>query len=304
MNGWNRAKGVPEKAHIAALLQDPARPGVVHLGLSDELGYLYSDDGGRSFRAPGSGPGGGVRSLALCLTMPARLYAAMESNTVMRSSDYGKTWQKPAMRGFSVSKTPVAIQLIADPSDASRLFLLALGTPEALWRSNDGGDSWSRMDRGLSGKPTHPEMVVPPMMAVTRSGVKIALLGGGRIARIGPGEDRWQDATPRAPKPTAEWVTADPRHASRLWRTGQGKLWRSDDGKRWNPVGTFADAAIVNCDTAAPNRLLVVCYSGVFLSTDGGKTRKRVGEKGMLHAVFAKDNLVGADYQAVYWKKR
>ncbi|MGC4042880.1 MAG: hypothetical protein QM758_03675 [Armatimonas sp.] len=305
MNGWTRAKGVPESARVSVFRQDPIKPSVVHLALSYSQGYMRSEDGGRSFAAPGAGMGRGVRDLALCPSQPARLYASVEgdSRVVMRSNDSGKTWQKAAMRGFAPSQRPHGIQLVVDPTDAARLFLLAMGTPEVLWRSGDSGETWTRMDRGLSGRPTFGTIVIAPMLAVTKGGVKLALLGGGRMARIGPGEDSWKDATPRAPKAEAEWVTIDPRHSSRLWRTGQGKLWRSDDGRRWSRVGTATDATLVTCDSGKAGRLLLARYSGIFLSGDSGKSWRQVADKEAQYAVFAGENLVSTDGQKVFWRK-
>ena len=215
-----------------------------------------------------------MESLSVCPTAPKRLYAIYgNENRLALSDDFGKTWRKAAMRGFRTSRRPHSLQVVVDPGDVSRLSLLVIGAPEVLWRSNDAGESWSPMDRGLSGRPTFATMVTGPMLAVTKRGVKVALLGGGRIARIAPGEDRWRDSTPRSPKATAEWVTADPHHPDRLWRTGHGRLWRSDDQARsWKRVGTFTDAAVVFCDTGKPGRLVLSRYSTPCWSDDDGKT--------------------------------
>ena len=258
------------------------------------------------FSAPGEGPGDSVESLAACATAPKRLYAIHgNERRLALSDDFGKTWRATAMRGFRPSRQPHSLQVVVDPGDVARLSLLAMGTPEALWRSNDSGESWSRMDRGLSGRPPHPSLVTAPMLAVTTRGVKVALLGGGRIARIAPGEDRWRDATPRSPRVTAEWVTADPHRPDRLWRTGDGKLFRSDDQARsWKRVGAFADAAIVICDTGQKGRIALSRNSAPCWSDDDGKIWRNLdADKGAVLA-FAGENLIAFTERGVFWKKR
>jgi photosystem II stability/assembly factor-like uncharacterized protein len=303
VNGWTKSEGIPDRAIPNALVQDPTRSAVFHLGMFRPAGYLRSEDGGKSFSSPGTWPGGALESLATCPSAPKRLYAAVE-RLVLRSDDDGKSWQRAAMRGFKPSSRPHGIQLVADPTDASRLFLLAAGAPEVLWRSTDSGESWTRMDRGLSGRQTHPSMVLPPLLAVTKSGVKVALLGGGRLAWIGPGEDRWQETTPRAPRVEAEWVSADPHAPSRLWRTGQGRLWRSDDGRRWQRVGDFVDALVVFCDTGKPGRLVVTRKKRLALSDDHGKTWRAVDVPEGAVGALAGENLLALSEQGMFWRKR
>ncbi len=210
------------------------------------------------------------------------------------------------MRGLVASSSAQPYNLAVDPNDAGRLYLVLGGSSSCLWRSTDSGESWSRMDRGLSGRPTHPSMVIAPMLAITRSGIKVALLGGGRLARIGPGEDRWQDATPRAPKVTAEFLVADPHHASRLWRTGAGRLWRSDDGRRWEKLPGPENIKHVTCDAKKPGRLAVVASANAWLTTDGGRRWRSLGSRPsdlLSSTVFAGENLVGLSMSGIFWRR-
>lgn len=306
MKGWTKSKGIPSNPVPNAFLQDPTRPEVFHLGLMRGAGYLRSEDGGKSFFAPGEGPGGSIGSLAVCPTAPKRLYAIHgNENRLSLSDDFGKTWRKAAMRGFARQKAVGPFFLATDPADSGKLYLVVWGVPDCLWRSADMGESWTRMDRGLSGIAPRLSIVANPMLAVTKRGAKVALLGGGRIARIAPGEDRWRDSTPRSPKVTAEWVTADPHHPDRLWRTGLGRLWRSDDQARsWKRVGAFTDAVVMFCDTGKPGRLALSRYSMPCWSDDDGKNWRDVSAEKAAIVAFAGENLIATNESGVFWRKQ
>jgi hypothetical protein len=146
----------------------------VHLGISTG-GHYLSEDGGATFAASNQGIGAGyvpdpypefgqcVHKIARHPDAPARLYIQNHGGWperpgigVLRSDDHGHTWRSiadglPSDFGFPI---------VVHPDDPDVVYVVPLepmtrtcpdGVP-AVWRSEDGGDSWNRL---TSGFPAH-----------------------------------------------------------------------------------------------------------------------------------------------------
>ena len=297
---WTKSKGIPKGAVVTALVQDTTRFSTVHVGLSSSPGYLRSDDGGKSFFAPGNGPGG-ITSLVACKATPTRLYASLASHEVVRSDNLGKTWRSTAMRGYP--KSEGYIWLSGDPSDMGRLYLLSPGEP-CLWRSNDSAETWTRMDRGIPSGGSFRE----PTLAVTRRGRKLALLGAERAVEIKPGEDRWRETLPTNLENDlpAEAILADTHRLDTLWHLRETGLWRRDNGGLWNRVSRIKGRSLHD-DAQRRGWLVVADASTVSLSRNDGRSWRILGGKSFFDAIFSGDNVVARSstptQQALWWRK-
>ncbi len=152
--------------------------GRVHLGISTG-GHYLSEDGGRSFRASNQGVGAGfapdpypefgqcVHKIARSEKAPGRLYMQNHGGWadwtgpggprpnigVLRSDDYGKSWRSIA----AGLPTDFGFPIVVHPHDADSVYVMPLepatrtcpGGAPAIWRSENGGGSWSRLARGL-----------------------------------------------------------------------------------------------------------------------------------------------------------
>jgi len=143
----------------------------MHLGISTG-GHYLSEDRGTTFAASNDGIGVGfvpdpypefgqcVHKIARHPAAPGRLYLQNHGGWpdrpgigVLRSDDHGRTWRSiadglPSDFGFPI---------VVHPEDPDVVYVLPHepmtrtcpdGAP-AVWRSEDGGGSWGRLDRGL-----------------------------------------------------------------------------------------------------------------------------------------------------------
>ena len=194
----------------------------VHLGISTG-GHYLSEDGGETFKASNKGVGAGfapdpypefgqcVHKIARHDDAPGRLYMQNHGGWaewtgpggprpdigVLRSDDHGHTWRSIA-KGLP---SDFGFPIVVHPHDADTVYVMPLepatrtcpGGAPAVWRSENGGDSWSRLARGLPKKESY-FTVLRDAMDIDRAQVARALLRhddrsaldrAGRAARSG-----------------------------------------------------------------------------------------------------------------------
>lgn len=149
----------------------------VHLGISTG-GHYLSEDGGKTFAASNKGVGAGfvpdpypefgqcVHKIVMHKDAPGRLYMQNHGGWddrpgigVLRSDDHGHSWRSIAKGLPSDFGFPIAVH----PHDPDVVYVMPLegmtrtcpkGAP-AVWRSEDGGDSWSKLHRGMPKKESY-----------------------------------------------------------------------------------------------------------------------------------------------------
>jgi len=149
----------------------------LHVGISTG-GHYLSEDGGRTFQASNKGVGAGfvpdpypefgqcVHKMAGHPATPGRYYMQNHGGWperpgigVLRTDDHGHTWRSiadglPSDFGFPI---------VVHPHDPDTVYVAPLepmtrtcpGGAPAVWRSEDGGDSWGRLTRGLPKKQSY-----------------------------------------------------------------------------------------------------------------------------------------------------
>jgi photosystem II stability/assembly factor-like uncharacterized protein len=156
----------------------------IHLGISTG-GHYLSEDGGATFTASNAGVGAGfvpdpypefgqcVHKIARHPDAPGRLYMQNHGGWgewdgpggprkdigVLRSDDHGHTWRSIA-KGLP---SDFGFPIVVHPHDADTLYVLPLepmtrtcpGGAPAVWRSENGGDSWKRVAKGMPKKDSY-----------------------------------------------------------------------------------------------------------------------------------------------------
>ncbi len=143
----------------------------VHLGISTG-GHYLSEDGGETFDASNQGIaaaflpdpypefGQCVHKIAVHPDNPERLYIQNHGGFpeqpgigVLRSDDRGRSWRSIA-EGLP---SDFGLPILVHPHDPETVYVMPLepmtrtcpGGAPAVWRSQDGGGSWRRLNRGL-----------------------------------------------------------------------------------------------------------------------------------------------------------
>ena len=214
-NSFKRA-AFPDKTQVWSFMVDSRDPNKMLAGASP-IEVYRSEDGGASWRKLATPKVGSyckgpfesrVMRFAQNPKKPEEIYAALEINGVMRSTDGGETWQdcsegliklseQPHLKSKIVSDTTAEGMLdghavtinAADPD--SPIVALRMG----LFRTRDGGKSWQDMDvrrfspttygRDVKASPTEPNTLYAALSVAAAS-------HDGGLYRSADGGESWQ----------------------------------------------------------------------------------------------------------------
>jgi len=189
-DSWELVDGISNHPHarkwqpgnggqcLHTIIRDGGR---MHLGISTG-GHYLSEDGGATFAASNQGVGAGfvpdpypefgqcVHKIARHPDAPGRLYMQNHGGWaewdgpggprpdigVLRSDDHGRTWRSIAKGLPTDFGFPIAVH----PHDADTVYVMPLepmtrtcpGGAPAVWRSENGGSSWTKLNKGLPKK--------------------------------------------------------------------------------------------------------------------------------------------------------
>ncbi len=263
--------GLKDSEHIAKILVDPGDSDTVYACASGHLwddsaerGVYKTTDGGKTWRKVlgGANLSTGCAMLAMAAQEPKTLYASMwdfrrqawtfrsggPGSGLFQSNDGGEHWTEftPAnAKGFP-EKPYGRIAVQVAPSKPQVVYAMIESKSSALYRSNDGGRNWERLDASqyMVWRPFYfanlivdPEdenkvfKVDGPLLLSVNGGKSFSSVGG---SAHGDFHDVWIDP-------------ADPN----VILTGDdGGLWRSlDGGTRWEhmmnlPVSQFYHVSV------------------------------------------------------------
>ncbi len=163
---WDRLQIVPlGNDDVLALAVHPLNEERLFVG--GRGGLWKSLDGGDTWK-PISAPAGvrsAIRSIAVARTAPEMIYIGTEQDGVFRSPDGGSSWS-PASHGlpeaFSDERVAPIQSLVLDPGIPSIAFA---GTDlHGLYKTTDGGASWTAINHGLGPFPLQWRVGSPSML--------------------------------------------------------------------------------------------------------------------------------------------
>ncbi|HEY2952925.1 MAG TPA: exo-alpha-sialidase [Verrucomicrobiae bacterium] len=185
-DSWEMVPGISNHEHarkwqpgngglcLHTILRDGNR---MHLGISTG-GHYLSEDGGKTFRPANQGVGAGflpdpfiefgqcVHKIARHPDAPGRLYMQNHGGFpehpgvgVLRSDDHGHTWRSIS-RGLP---SDFGFPMVVHPHDPDTIYVVPLepttrtcpGGLPAVWRSENGGNSWQKLTQGLPKKESY-----------------------------------------------------------------------------------------------------------------------------------------------------
>ncbi len=289
-------------ASIGAIALAPSNPSLVWVGtgeaklrndISTGKGVYFSPDAGASWKFMGLENAGQISSMVINPSNPEIVYvgalghawAPNPDRGVFRTTDGGKTWQKVL---YVDEKTGVA-DLVMDPGSPMVLFaamwqvqrypwMLDNGGPSsAIYRSTDGGATWTKLTQGL---PKGPLGRIGLAAAPSNPNHIYALIEAkkGRLWDSKDLGEHWNEVSDK------HLLSARPFYFSRLFVApdNESKLYflsfdivlSLDGGKTAHEIsrGVHPDHHALWIDPHQPNRIIEGNDGGAYLSSDGGQT--------------------------------
>lgn len=261
--------------NVYALAVSPHDPSRI-VAATNDGGLLVSPDRGTAWQTMGTGfSSRSSRQIAFHPDDPSTIYVgSFDGGGLNVSRDGGATWtsRRVGSPASYVWSTTV---------DRTTGDVFAGTVGEGLWRSTNGGDSFTRL----------AETLITDVRTIASDGAR--LLAGGRagVHRSTDGGLTWTLALAAA----VSNLTVDPRDASRVYASTQNGVYRSRDGG-----ATFSaiNSGLTSLRTSRGNGVTIdprdseVLYvgtqgGGVFKSTTGGDTWRAVSQGLANLVVFA-----------------
>lgn len=285
----------------------PSDPNIVYVASGEGIqrpdlsvgdGIYRSSDAGKTWTHLGLAAGQQMGGLAIDPHDPNRVFVAVLGHPygpnpergVYRSSDGGKTWEKVLYKDENTG----AVQVTLDPTNPQIVYADLWagrqgpwengawnGPNSGLFKSNDGGNTWHPLTRGL---PTPAQglsrigfCIAPSDPSRLYATVEAGAFGG--IYRSDDSGESWQKLN----SDQRFWgrgddfaeVKADPKNKDIVY-TADVVVWKSmDGGASWNafkgaPGGDDYHRLWINPDH--PEIILVACDQGAIVTVNGGHT--------------------------------
>lgn len=303
---------------IGDIAIDPSNPDILWVGTGEANnqrssywgdGVYKSVDGGKTWKNVGLrnsqhigrivvDPKDGNRVFVAAL---GNLYSSSEERGLYRTTDGGKTWDC-VLRVQGEAAKDVGVVDVAMHPDNPRVLLAATyerrrrawhfdgqGPGSGIWRSEDGGSTWARLEGGL------------PKGEIGRIGIAFSASQPDTVYAVVENENprkssgasnstrrRRIEAAPEHGEQADEYEGEDsaeaPQGRRRAPRTVGGEIYRSDDaGRSWKKTNRQPAAGTpayyygqLRVDPKNPDKLWVMSVP-LLVSTNGGKSFRRDG---------------------------
>lgn len=182
----------------------------------------------------------GPQDLAVDPHNPDRVYCATFDRGLWRSTDAGTTWE-PGGPGID-HDTVMTVAIDRSGHSPARGVVYAGTEPSAVFRSDDGGDTWRRC-HGLTDLPSAATWSFPPRPSTHHvrwiatdphvAGRLYVAIEAGALVYSSDGGTTWQDRVPGGPRDTHTLAT-HPKARGRLYAAaGDGYFESHDGGATW-----------------------------------------------------------------------
>lgn len=300
-NSWsNVSDGQLGAGSVGAVAVAPSDANVVWVGMGEGCirgnvshgdGVYRSTDAGRTWTHAGLADTRQVGRIAVDPRDADVAYVAALGHTfgpsrergVFRTRDGGATWKNVLF----VNDSTGAIDLSMDPNNPRILYaatwqvfrtpwsLSSGGAGSGLWKSTDGGDSWTRL--AAEGLPKGVWGRVGVSASGAQPGRVFAVIEAeaGGVFRSDDHGRSWRRTNEARDLRQRAWyythVVADPKSAETVWVLNVACMRSRDGGATFQRVGTpHSDNHDLWIDPADPQRMIEGNDGGACVSNDGG----------------------------------
>ena len=266
--------GLKDSEHIARILVDPTDSNTVYACATghlwddnNERGVYKTTDGGRTWNRvlAGANTATGCAMLSMSAAEPKTIYAAMwdfrrqgwtfrsggPGSGLFKSTDGGQRWTEltPNANQGLPEKPYGRIALAVAPSKPNVVYAMIECNNSALYRSNDGGNSWTREDASqfMVWRPFYfGNVIVDP-----KDENKIFKVDLNLLLSVDGGRSFSSTANAHGDFHTV-WI--DPANTNLVYTGDDGGMWTSiDGGARWThqmnlPVSQFYHVSVDDAD--------------------------------------------------------
>ena len=298
---WNNISDGFFGGSIGAVAVSEWDPNVIYVGggevtvrgnVSHGSGMWKSTDAGRTWTSIGLEDSHHIPRIRIHPRNPDLVYAAVlghlygpnKTRGIYRSTDGGKTWKQVLF----VNEDAGAFELVMDPTNPRRLLasfwrvrrtsysLESGGEGSGLWRSTDGGDTWTEITR-KPGLPQGTVGVIGVTISASNPDNLYALVEAedGGVFRSRDGGDTWARTSESAELRQRAWyfsrIYADPKDEEAVYVLNVGFHLSRDGGHTFTQISTpHGDHHDLWLDPQDPQRMILADDGGAVVSFDGG----------------------------------
>ncbi len=270
--------------HIGSLAIDPQNPSVIYAGTGETympgddfayMGVYLSRDAGATWNLIDSTahlPLTAVSSIAIDPKNSSRIMISGNMGVYL-STDAGASWKK-TLDGF-------VEQLMVSTADTNTVF--ATGSQTSLWRSKDGGSTWTKLVGWNAGRGLPDDNPWFNRVTITQSSGKnvtktphviyAVFADPFRVYRSDTEGESWNEVARQTYNEVNYAIAADPNDAD-IFLTAGNQIRRASEGG-WTVKVMTAPYDNTRAIAYAPSNSKVVygaSENGVQISTDGGLT--------------------------------
>ncbi len=224
---------------IVLIQLHPKNPGIIYVATND---YIYKTrDGGQAWTNLSQGMSHSrVIAMAIDPAYPATVYAGTKGDAVYKSHDGGQRWASMRSGLDDATISSVVNQFLFDPADAQHIFI---ATTMGVFETKNGGEQWTKKMEGMK----EVLMVVTLGMDPTRPSILYAGTSGG-VYKSTDQAGHWE-------KVNNGLVPPDMVKTSRA-----------------------LNVTAILVDPYEPDVVYAATLAGIYKTTDGAKSWKRIGE--------------------------